>query len=107
VARHAGAGSSARLRNGPDWWVERNLLLMVAKAFPVRWLPLVAYRQVAWAWHARRDGRLGDHLDGARAALPLLRAMLRERRRLRSSAVVPIEAVVPAAPIRVARLRRR
>ena len=39
-------------------WVERNTLLLVARAFRPRWLPLVAYRQLAWAWHAARAGRL-------------------------------------------------
>ena len=37
-----------------------------------RWLPWIAYRQLGWAWHAQRDGRLGAHLRGALAALPLL-----------------------------------
>jgi hypothetical protein len=105
VARHAGGGSSAALTGTSGWWVERNSLLLVAKAFPARWLPLVAYRQLAWAWHARREGRLREHLDGARAALPLLPAMLRERRALRARSRVPIEAAVPAGPIRQARLR--
>jgi GT2 family glycosyltransferase len=105
VARHAGGGSSSELPRSPGWWVERNALLLVAKAFPARWLPLVAYRQAGWAWHARREGRLREHLDGARAALPLVPAMLRERRALRARSRVPIEAAVPAGPIRQARLR--
>jgi hypothetical protein len=72
----------------------------VAKAFPLRWLALVAYRQLGWAWHALRERRLRAHLGGAVAALPLLPAMLRERRALRRSAAVPVELVVPARAIR-------
>jgi len=100
VARHAGGGSSAVLRGGPGAWVQRNTLLLVARTFPVRWLPLVAYRQAGWAWHAARTGGLGAHLAGTRMALPLLPAFLRERRALRAAARVPIEAVVPARPVR-------
>src|SRR5438105_1671472 len=62
VALHAGEGSSHQLAGGHHQLVERNTLLLVAKAFPLRWLPLVAYRQVAWAWHALRDHRLQFHL---------------------------------------------
>jgi hypothetical protein len=84
VARHAGGGSSGALRHGPGAWVERNTLLLVARAFPLRWLPYVAYRQLGWAWHARRGGGLRDHLAGVRMALPLLPAFARERRALRA-----------------------
>jgi GT2 family glycosyltransferase len=100
VARHAGEGSSVRLSKPLQFWVERNTLLLVAKAFPARWLPQVAYRQLGWAWHALRGGRLGAHLRGAFAALPLLPAILRERRALRSAARMPLDGVVPARPIR-------
>jgi GT2 family glycosyltransferase len=100
VARHAGGGSSAGLPHGPGAWVERNTLLLVARAFPARWLHLVAYRQLAWAWHAARAGELRAHLGGVRMALPLLPAFLRERRALRASAVVPVEEAVPPRPIR-------
>ena len=100
VARHAGGGSSAVLRAGPDAWVERNTLLLVARAFPAAWLPQVAYRQLGWLWHAARGGRLRGHLAGVRMALPLLPAFLRERRALRAGAVVPIEQAVPPRPIR-------
>src|SRR3954449_1171238 len=96
VARHAGGGSSAALRHGPGAWVERNTLLLVARYFRVRWLPLVAYRQLAWTWHAARGGRLREHLAGARMALPLLRTFLRER----GASLVPVDEVVPARPIR-------
>src|SRR6185312_11951280 len=100
VALHASEGSSEALERPPLAWVERNTLLLTAKAFPLRWLPLVAYRQLGWAWHALRERRLRDHLGGAVAALPLLPAMRRERRSLRRSAAVPVEVAVPARPIR-------
>ena len=100
VARHAGGGSSGALRHGPGAWVERNTLLMIARAFPPRWLPYVAYRQLGWAWHAWRGGGLRDHLAGVRMALPLLPAFARERRALRTGAARPVEEVVPPRPIR-------
>ena len=100
VARHASEGSSGRLRRPVAGWVERNTLLLVAKAFPVRWLPYVAYRQAAWAWHALRGGGLRAHLGGAAAAVPLLPAMLGERRALRARARVSIEVAVPPRPLR-------
>jgi GT2 family glycosyltransferase len=92
VARHAGAGSSG----GPGPLVERNTLLLVARYFRGRWLTQVAYRQLAWSWHAARSGRLREHLAGVRMALPLLREFLRERREW----PVAIDDVVPARPIR-------
>lgn len=100
VARHAGGGSAGELARPVRTWVARNTLLLVARAWPVRWLPLVAYRQAAWLVHAARDGALRPHLAGLAAALPLLPAMLRERRALRRSAVVPIADAVPARPWR-------
>jgi GT2 family glycosyltransferase len=100
VALHAGEGSSGALDPPVQAWVERNTLLLVTRAFPLRWLPFVLYRQLGWAWHALRERRLRAHLRGAAAALPLLPAMLSERHRLRRSAVVPIEHAVPAQPIR-------
>jgi GT2 family glycosyltransferase len=100
VAQHAGGGSSWQLRPPVEHWIERNTLMLIAKAFPLRWAPLVAYRQLGWAWHALRRGRLRPHLSGAIAVLPQLAPMLRERRALRHRAVVPIEVAVPAAPIR-------
>ncbi len=100
VALHAGEGSAHRLRGGHLYLVERNTLVLVAKAFPIRWLPLVAYRQAAWAWHAARERRLGWQLRGAAAALPMLPAAWRERRQLRSSARVPVEVAVPRRPFR-------
>jgi GT2 family glycosyltransferase len=100
VARHAGGGSSGALPHGPGAWVERNTLLLLARTFPPRWLPLVAYRQLSWAWRAARDGRLRDHVAGIHMALPLLPAFARERRALRASASVAIDEAIPSRPIR-------
>ena len=96
VARHAGGGSSAALAHGPGAWVERNTLLLVARFFRVRWLPLVAYRQLAWAWHAARAGQLCRHLAGVRMALPLIGSFARER----GGSAVAVEDVIPRLPIR-------
>ncbi len=100
VARHAGAGSAVGLSRPVSGWVARNTVLLVAKAFPKRWAPLVAYRQLAWAWHAARERRLRVHVAGLLGALPELPAVLRERRRLRSAARTPIAEAVPARPLR-------
>ncbi len=100
VARHAGGGSSAGLRHGPGAWVQRNTLLLVARTFRKRWLPLVAYRQLGWAWRAARAGALREHVAGTRMALPLLPVFVRERRALRAAAVVAIDDVIPSRPIR-------
>jgi GT2 family glycosyltransferase len=99
IARHAGHASAAALPGGHRLLVARNTLLLVGKAFPVRWLPLVAYRQAAWLWHAWREHALRAHFRGLAAALPVLPAALAERRRLTESARVPIACVVPARPI--------
>jgi GT2 family glycosyltransferase len=100
VALHAGEGTSHRLSGGHLYLVERNTLMLVAKAFPLRWLPFVLYRQAGWAWHALRDRRLSWHLRGALAGLALLPGALRARRSVLGGAAVPIEVVVPARPIR-------
>jgi GT2 family glycosyltransferase len=100
VALHAGGGSSDQLPGGHHYLVARNTLVLVAKAFPARWLGYVAYRQLSWAWHALRERRLLTHLRGVAAAIPRLRAAIAERRQLRAGAVVPIETVVPARPFR-------
>jgi GT2 family glycosyltransferase len=100
TARHAGEGSDTVPVRSVEDWVERNTLLLAARHFPARWLPLVAYRQAGWAWHALRAGRLRAHLRAAAGALPLLPAMLRERGALRRGARVPVGAVVPALPLR-------
>jgi GT2 family glycosyltransferase len=100
VARHAGSGSAAALdAGGPLGWVERNTLLMAARHFPPSWLPQLAYRQLGWAWHALRERRLRAHLRGAAAALPLLPAMLRERRAAPPTPV-SVDEAVPRRPIR-------
>jgi GT2 family glycosyltransferase len=100
VALHAGSGSSHQLTRGHEYLVTRNTLVLVAKAFPARWLSLVAYRQAGWAWHAARERRLATHLRGLAAALPMIPAALRERRLLRQTSRIPVEEAVPARPIR-------
>jgi GT2 family glycosyltransferase len=100
VAWHAGEGSSHQLSGGHRRLVERNTLVLVAKAFPARWLPLVAYRQLGWAWHAVRDRVLRDFLTGALHALPMIPGALRARPQLRTGARVTIGEAVPARPIR-------
>jgi GT2 family glycosyltransferase len=100
VARHASKGSSRQLARPSAGWVARNTVLLVAKSFPLRWAPLVLYRQAALARSAAREGLLRTHLAGLAAALPLLPAMIRERSRLRGWARVPIERAVPVQPIR-------
>ena len=100
VARHARHGSSGQLERSVDAWVARNTVLLVAKAFPLRWIGPVAYRQLSWIAEAAREGRLGEHLRGLAMAAPALPAMLRERRRLRRTAAMPIAAVVPDLPWR-------
>ena len=71
----------------------------MARHFPLRWLPYVAYRQLGWAWHAAREGRLRAHLRAAAAALPFIPAMVRERR-VAQAPVTSIEQAVPERPIR-------
>ena len=100
VARHARHGSDSAASPAIDALVARNTVLLVAKAFPLRWLPYVLYRQASWARAALRERRLREHLGGLAAAVPLLPAALRERRALRRSAVVRIEQAVPARPWR-------
>lgn len=104
VARHARHGSSSGAERAPiDALVARNTLLLVAKAFPLRWLPLVAYRQASWLRRAARERRLLEHVRALGRAVPLLPAMLRARRALRRASVVPIAEAVPARPWRGAR----
>jgi GT2 family glycosyltransferase len=100
LALHAGESSSRNLVGGHTFLVQRNTLLLVAKWFPIRWLPLVFYRQAAWAWHAAREGGLGNHLRATAAAVPLVLDALRERRRSPRRGIVPIDHVVEARPIR-------
>jgi GT2 family glycosyltransferase len=100
VARHARHGSDSDASPAIDALVARNTVLLVAKAFPLRWLPLVLYRQASWARAALRERRLREHLGGLRDALPHLPGVLRERRALRRAAVVPVTEAVPARPWR-------
>jgi GT2 family glycosyltransferase len=106
VALHAGEASSKQLRGGHHFLVTRNTIVLVTKAFPLRWLPLVAYRQLAWAWHATRERRLAGHIRGLAAALPLVPTVLRERRALLGQARVPVAAAVPSRPVCGPRARR-
>ena len=99
VALHAAEGSSGSLSGGHRRFVARNTLILVAKAWPLRWLPYVLYRQLGWAWHALLEHRLGAHLGALGAAVPLLPGALRRRRALLSRAVLPIDEVVPPVPI--------
>jgi GT2 family glycosyltransferase len=93
VARHAGAGSGATV----GFWVARNTLLLVARWFPWRWAPYVAYRQASWLLQAHRRGALREHLRGLVAAVPQLPGAWRARRRgLRPA----MERAVPARPWR-------
>ena len=78
----------------------RNTLLLVAKAFPLRWIGPVAYRQLSWIAEAASEGRLAEHGRGLAMAVPALPAMLVARRRLRRSAAIPIGAVVADLPWR-------
>ncbi len=100
VALHAGEGSSHRLSGGHLYFVERNTLVLVAKSFPLRWLPFVLYRQAGWMWHALRERRLRWQVRGLVAGLAMVPSALRARRSLLGRAAVPIDVAVPARPIR-------
>jgi GT2 family glycosyltransferase len=100
IALHAGEGSSHQLSGGHHYYVARNTVLLVAKAFPLRWLGLVAYRQLASLWTALRTGRLRPHVRGLAAGLRMLPGTLRERRALAARSRVPIDRIVPRMPIR-------
>jgi GT2 family glycosyltransferase len=100
VALHAGEGSSGRLPGGHEFLVARNTLVLVAKLFPLRWLPFVVYRQLGWAWHAALERRLAAHLSALAAALPMLPAALRARVKVVGQARVPIVLAVPPRPFR-------
>ncbi len=100
VALHAGEGSSHRLRGGHQFLVTRNTVVLVAKWFPVRWLPYVAYRQLGWAWHALRQRRLAAHLRGLAAAIPMLPAAVRAGRAVAPRGSVPITMAIPQRAFR-------
>ncbi len=100
VALHAGEGSSHQLTGAHHYLVQRNTMLLVGKAFPLRWLPLVAYRQVSWLREAVRERRLLLHLRASAAGLMLAVRATGERRALTAGAQVPIEVAIPPSPIR-------
>jgi GT2 family glycosyltransferase len=100
VALHAGEVSSRQLEGGHHALVTRNTILLVTKFFPLSWLPLVAYRQLGWAWHAARRRRLRAHLRALADATPLLPHALAQRRRWRRRARVSIFEAVPPRPVR-------
>jgi GT2 family glycosyltransferase len=100
VAKHAGGASSMRLPGGHRALVTRNTILLATKWFPLRWLPFVGYRQLGWVWHALRQRRLTAHLRALAAAIPLLPAVLRERRARPGGDHLPIGSVVPRRPLR-------
>jgi hypothetical protein len=102
VALHAGQGSSHQLAGAHHYLVQRNTLLLVAKAFPLRWLPLVAYRQLSWLREAARHRRVAVYLRASAAGVGMAARLIRsgERRALRRAAQIPVEVAVPAVPIR-------
>ena len=100
IALHAGGGSEAGLPAPVRYWVARNTLLLVARWFPLRWWPLVAYRQASWLVAAARDGVLGAHLRGLRDGVAAGARAWPGRRRRRRDARVAIAEAVPARPWR-------
>jgi GT2 family glycosyltransferase len=102
VALHAGEGSSHQLAGAHHYLVQRNTLMLVGKAFPLRWLPLVTYRQLSWLREAVRHHRARVYLRATGAGLRLAAQVVRsgERQTLRREAQVPVEVAVPAVPIR-------
>lgn len=100
LARHAGEGTSGQLPGGHHLLVARNTVVLVARWFPVRWLPYVLYRQLGWAWHAGRQRRLRLHLRGLAAAIPMLPPAMRGRRDRTGAGLVSMERAVPARPFR-------
>ena len=102
VALHAGEGSSHRLPGGHLYFVARNTLMLVAKAFPPRWLPLVAYRQLAGRGTRYADSGCRGTCEGRRLGSSRVPRALRARRLAASRwrcGRVPVEEVVPARPI--------
>jgi hypothetical protein len=102
VALHAGEGSSHQLAGAHHYLVQRNTVLLVAKAFPLRWLPLVAYRQLSWLREAARHRRVAMYLRASAAGVGMAARLIRsgERQALRRAAQIPVEVAVPAVPIR-------
>lgn len=100
VGVHAGGGSAAGLPAPVRYWVARNTLILVARWFPVRWWPLVAYRQASWLVAAARDRVLGAHLRGVRDGLAAGAREWPARRARRRRVRVGIDAAVPPRPWR-------
>jgi hypothetical protein len=99
VARHAGGGSAGTLPRPVIYWTTRNTLLLISKYWPLRWLPLVLYRQLSWLDESVRQGRLGAYVRGVLAGLRVVPAGLRERAAWRTKPV-RIERAVPRRPWR-------
>jgi len=100
VAWHAGEGSSHQLTGDHQFLVTRNTVVLVAKSFPLRWLPFVVYRQLGWGWHALRERRLTAHLRGLAAAIPMLPGALRARRRAAAHSPSALASTIPKRPVR-------
>jgi GT2 family glycosyltransferase len=100
VALHSGEGSSHQLAGAHHYLVQRNTMLLIGKAFPLRWLPLVAYRQASWLREAVRERRLLSHLRASAAGLALAARAWGERRALKTGAKVSIELAIPPTAIR-------
>lgn len=98
VARHAGAGSGSAV----GYYVARNTMILVARWFPARWLPYVAYRQASWLADAARRGprALAEHLRGLAAGTARLPAALRARHGVGGTQRAAMERAVPARPWR-------
>ncbi|MGH2866691.1 MAG: glycosyltransferase family 2 protein [Solirubrobacteraceae bacterium] len=100
VAWHAGASSAKQLTGGHQFLVTRNTLVLVAKTFPLRWLPYVVYRQLGWGWHALRERRLTAHVRGLVAAVPMLPAAFSARRMAPAHSPSAIASAIPKRPFR-------
>ena len=98
VARHAGRGVRAGAGRRPVDLGRAQHAAARGRRFPARWAPR-AYRQAAGRG-TRCGAAAARALRRAAAALPLLPAMLRARRRLRAVARLRVEDVVPDAPWR-------
>lgn len=102
VARHANGGSTAALAAPVRFWVARNTLVIAATWFPVRWWPLVAYRNASWLAHAAGEGRGAAtwQVRGVLAGVVAGGRRLRGRRARRATVTRPVEEAVPAVPWR-------
>jgi len=98
VARHAGAGSGSAV----GYHVARNTIILVARWFPLRWWPYVAYRQASWLADSARRGpaALAEHLRGLAAALPRLPGAWRARHGAGGTQRAAMERAVPHRPWR-------